>query len=560
LSRIKAQKLCERLSGLSLLLRFDLATRTIRLHDVMRSYLARELRDPAAVHAALLDAWGDPHHLPDDYAWRRYAWHLKQAGREKALRKLLLDFNWLQAKLAATDVTALISDYDHAAVRLRHSGRTDTALPGKPIGIPPWRYAPCVGPADVAASSSRQGGVAAGSPRHGGVAASSSRHLPSPQSLAPSPFSLVQGALRLSAHVLAADKTQLASQLVGRLAGYSLPEIRVVLDQAQRSQAGPWLKAEISGLTPSGGPLLRTLEGHSDGVNAVAVTPDGGQAISGSADKTLKVWDLKRGQLVRRLEGHIGGVNAVAVTPDGGQVILGSEDKALKVWDLKTGKLVRTLEGHSGLVYAVAGTPDGGQAISGSYDNTVKVWDLKAGQVVRTLEGHSDWVRAVAVTPDGGRAISGSGDETLKVWDLKTGKVARTLEGHRGGVEAVAVTPDSGQPISGSSDNTLKVWDLKTGKVVWTPEGHSDGVCAVAVTPEGGQAISASDDHTLKVWDLDSGRCLATFTAEYPIYCCAVARDGVTIVAGDESGAVHFLTLEMPGASQASPQGSPRRR
>jgi WD40 repeat protein len=124
----------------------------------------------------------------------------------------------------------------------------------------------------------------------------------------------------------------------------------------------------------------------------------------------------------------------------------------------------------------------------------------------------------------------------------------------------VAVTPDGGQAISGSSDKTLKVWDLKTGKLVRTLEGHRGWVWAVAVTPEGGHAISGSYDRTLKVWELDSGRCLATFTVEYPIYCCAVARDGVTIVAGDASGTVHFLTLEMPGASRDSPQGSPRRR
>jgi WD40 repeat protein len=182
------------------------------------------------------------------------------------------------------------------------------------------------------------------------------------------------------------------------------------------------------------------------------------------------------------------------------------------------------------------------------------------GALLRTLEGHSGGVNALAVTPDGGQAISGSSDNTLKVWDLKRGKVVRTLEGHSGLVRAVAVTPDGGQAISGSYDKTLRVWDLRTGKVVRTLEGHSGWVYAVVVTPHGGQAISGSSDHTLKVWELDSGQCLATFTAEYPIYCCALARDGVTIVAGDASGAVNFLTLEIPGASQDSPQGSARRR
>jgi WD40 repeat protein len=136
----------------------------------------------------------------------------------------------------------------------------------------------------------------------------------------------------------------------------------------------------------------------------------------------------------------------------------------------------------------------------------------------------------------------------------------RTVQGHSGPVWAVAATPDGRQAISGSDDKTLKLWDLETGKVVRTLEGHSGRVYAVAVTPEGAQAVSASGDHTLKVWELDSGLCLATFTADAPILSCAVARDGVTIVAGDASGAVHFLTLEMPGASQASAQGLAAKR
>ena len=70
----------------------------------------------------------------------------------------------------------------------------------------------------------------------------------------------------------------------------------------------------------------------------MAVVPEGGQAISASEDRTLKVWDLKSGQAVQTLEGHTGRVRAVAVTPEGGQAISASEDRTLKVWDLKTGK------------------------------------------------------------------------------------------------------------------------------------------------------------------------------------------------------------------------------
>ena len=95
--------------------------------------------------------------------------------------------------------------------------------------------------------------------------------------------------------------------------------------------------------------------------------------------------------------------------PDGSRVVSGSDDKTLKVWDVATGKCVATLEGHSGDVYGVAVFPDGRRVVSVSRDNTLKVWDVaQTGECVATLEGHSNTVSCVAVFPDGRRVVSGS--------------------------------------------------------------------------------------------------------------------------------------------------------
>jgi WD40 repeat protein len=90
----------------------------------------------------------------------------------------------------------------------------------------------------------------------------------------------------------------------------------------------------------------------------------------------------------------------------------------------------------------------------------------------------------------------------------------------------------------------VKVWDLERGEELSTLRGHADAVRAVAVSADGRRAVSSSDDLTVKVWDLERGEALATFTADSWIRACAVAPDGVTIVAGDESGCVYFLRLE----------------
>ncbi|NEO28240.1 MAG: PQQ-binding-like beta-propeller repeat protein, partial [Kamptonema sp. SIO4C4] len=313
-----------------------------------------------------------------------------------------------------------------------------------------------------------------------------------------SPFlSRLQRTLDLSSHVLREDKSRLASQLWGRLVVpqtmQQSPEVEQFLQQVQEQQQGVWLRPIVPCFdTPDGG-LIRTLVGHSSDVTAVAVTPEG-LVISGSLDKTLKVWNIETGKELRTLIGHSSDVTAVAVTPEG-QVISGSGDNTLKVWDMETGKELRTLTGHSSRVEAVAVTPEG-LVISGSFDNTLKVWDMETGKELRTLTGHSDRVTAVAVTPEG-LVISGSGDKTLKVWDMETGKKLHTLRGHSSSVNAVAVTPE-GLVISGSFDNTLKVWDMETGKELRTLRGHRRSVEAVAVTPEG-LVISGSGDKTLKV-------------------------------------------------------------
>ena len=98
--------------------------------------------------------------------------------------------------------------------------------------------------------------------------------------------------------------------------------------------------------------------------------------------------------------------------------------------------------------------------------------------------------------------------------------------------------------ISGSSDNTIKIWDVGTETEKFTLPGHSHWVTAIALTPDGKTVISSSSDNTIKIWDLATRKEIATFTGESPILCCATAPDGVTIVAGEYSGRLHFLRLQ----------------
>jgi len=123
---------------------------------------------------------------------------------------------------------------------------------------------------------------------------------------------LVQRVLWLSGHIISKDFRELPSQLLGRLLGHASGGIEQLLEAAAAPKPHPWLRPLVPNLTPPGGPLVKTLAGHTGWVLAAAVTPDGDCAISGSRDHTLKVWDLASGRDIRTLAGHSGIVKAVA--------------------------------------------------------------------------------------------------------------------------------------------------------------------------------------------------------------------------------------------------------
>lgn len=120
--------------------------------------------------------------------------------------------------------------------------------------------------------------------------------------------------------------------------------------------------------------LLHSFTGHSHIVRSLAVSADGKILISGSRDKTIKIWQLETGELIRTLTGHTEGVFAIALSPDGQIIASGSADKTIKLWHVETGELLATFTGHTHTVTALAFTTSGEILVSGSLDKTIKIW------------------------------------------------------------------------------------------------------------------------------------------------------------------------------------------
>jgi WD40 repeat protein/serine/threonine protein kinase len=293
-------------------------------------------------------------------------------------------------------------------------------------------------------------------------------------------------------------------------------------------QPGPPAQAE--------GPV-RELRGHTGWVISVALSPDGRQALSGSHDRTMRLWDVRTGREVHRFKDFGEWVEAVAFSPDGRQALSGCADHTMRLWEVATGQELKCFRGHTAGVRAVAFSPDGRRALSGGKDGTVRLWDATTGKEVRRFEGHGNQVESVAFVPGGRQVLSGGWDQKLRLWDVETGHEVRQFEGHTSGVESVAVSDDGRLALSGGGDATVRLWDLESGKELRQFTGHRGAVNAVAFCLGGRGVLSAGRDGTVRQWERDSGRECRRFVghAEW-VFSVACTPDGPYALSGGGGG------------------------
>ncbi|MEU8521535.1 AAA family ATPase [Streptomyces sp. NPDC048577] len=264
--------------------------------------------------------------------------------------------------------------------------------------------------------------------------------------------------------------------------------------------------------------LVRTLVGHDRTVTSVAVTAVGGRvhAVTGSTDRTARVWDLTTGRQVGTLVGGHGEVAAVAVAEVDGRphALTAGQGPAVRVWDLSSGRLVRELRGHTGPVTAVVVTWVDGRphALTGSQDRWVRMWDLTTGEQTQLVGRHSKMVISLAVTELDGRphVVVSDRSGAVSVWDLVAAYRVRELSGHRDWVvsSATAVVDGTPQALTTDTTGTVRVYDLVTGRLVGELTGHTKAVDVVTVTTLDGRPHALTGDRSgaVRVWDLTTRR------------------------------------------------------
>ncbi|KAF8842817.1 WD40 repeat-like protein [Paxillus ammoniavirescens] len=290
---------------------------------------------------------------------------------------------------------------------------------------------------------------------------------------------------------------------------------------------------------PEGEPHVLRIDGHRDSVYCLDF--DSSRIISGSRDRTIKVWCIKTGRCLATFEGHTGSVLCLKFERDWdlgsdgvcrGFMVSGSSDCTVCVWDListpiapgerssvtsvgsgrlgnsrdvhgpprkVSAEIRKVLRGHSAGVLDLR--MDEKWIVTCSKDASMNVYDRRSLALHTVLRGHEGPVNAVGL--ENGRVVSASGDGKMMLWDVETGECVRVFEGHEKGLASIEFKDDL--ILSGSNDCTIKLWRASTGECLHTFAGHTSLVRALSFEPKTGYIVSTSYDKSVRVWEWREG-------------------------------------------------------
>ena len=233
-------------------------------------------------------------------------------------------------------------------------------------------------------------------------------------------------------------------------------------------------------------------------------------AYGGSKNYDIRMRYSEDGDWRSSVSGHTNKVNSLAFKPNSYLLASGSADNTIRIWDVEDINNLRhvlTLRGHTNQVLSVAWSPDGGTLASASSDGTVRLWNPNNGINFAVLRGHTEWVSCVAWRPDGRILASASGDDTIRIWDPDTHGTRRVLRGQTDPVFSLAFHPDGQTLASGSTDRTIRLWNPNTGALKATLTGYSADTSTLAFSPNGqilaGRGPSHSDINLYRLLTVD---------------------------------------------------------
>ncbi|XP_006637931.1 autophagy-related protein 16-1 isoform X2 [Lepisosteus oculatus] len=247
--------------------------------------------------------------------------------------------------------------------------------------------------------------------------------------------------------------------------------------------------------------LKGTLTGSNAGITSIEFDSAGSYLLAASNDFASRIWTVDDQRLRHTLTGHSGKVLSARFLLDNARIVSGSYDRTLKLWDLRSKVCIKTVFAGSSCNDIVCTEQC---VMSGHFDKKVRYWDIRAESIVRELELHGR-VTSLDLNAERTELLACSRDDLIKIIDLRTNAVRQTfsVQGFKCGSDWTRVTfsPDGSYIAAGSADGTLYVWNVLTGKLDRTlGKHHSSTINAVAWSPSGTYVVSVEKGSKAVLW------------------------------------------------------------
>jgi WD40 repeat protein len=237
---------------------------------------------------------------------------------------------------------------------------------------------------------------------------------------------------------------------------------------------------------------VNTLRGHTNYVSCFDYYRN--NIVSGSADNTLKIWNVNETKPLHTLTGHSGIVNTVHFNEV--HIVSGAADSKLKIWDTGTGIGTKTLTASSSVGCLQF---SGAEVVTGAADGRVALWDMRASTTTpqHTMHGHSN---AVVQLEFGNNRIISAASDSIRIWDPRSGQSVKQLTG--GSVTCFQSVGTSDDLVSGEAGGAIRVWSISSGSCVATLDGHTWGSAVTSIQSDGERVVAGCNDSSIKVYDL----------------------------------------------------------
>ncbi|MBY9005357.1 MAG: TIR domain-containing protein [Candidatus Lokiarchaeota archaeon] len=283
--------------------------------------------------------------------------------------------------------------------------------------------------------------------------------------------------------------------------------------------------------------LLKEYKPHNKAIYTFSITPDRKYVITGSLDKSIKIWNLETGDLYHKIDGHDDEITCLDLSSDGSRIVSGSEDNSVKLWKLDTGNLMRNFTDHEGAIFDVLITPNDDYIISTSEDNTAKIIKWNTKRIIRSLKEEDSGLKAITISPNG-KFLAISSGKNIYVWNWGETDPKYKINAHKFAICSIKICPKGEYLVSGSLDKTIKIWNLETGDLMKSLKGHKGGINSISISHDRRYIASGSGDKTVIIWDTINGKIFGPFTHESYVQCVRFIPDSYLVIGADYNGSV----------------------